>query len=129
MNRISNTRIIKSVIILTVCLLLPSCQGTRPKERQEDRPNIIIVMVDDVSAREFSCYGGEGIHTPSIDLMAREGIMFRTAWSQPLCGPTRAAGSIRVPRASPPVQRRCHHASDRANQRASMIAPTGGGFP
>ncbi len=54
------------------------------------KPNLILVLLDDVSAKEFSCYGGEGIQTPNLDRMAREGVMFRTAWSTPLCGPTRA---------------------------------------
>jgi arylsulfatase A len=54
------------------------------------KPNIILVLLDDVSAKEFSCYGGHGIKTPNLDRMAREGVMFRTAWSTPLCGPSRA---------------------------------------
>jgi arylsulfatase A-like enzyme len=54
------------------------------------KPNIILVLLDDVSAKEFTCYGGQGIKTPTLDRMAREGIVFRTAWSTPLCGPSRA---------------------------------------
>ena len=61
-----------------------------PKNNRIIPPNIILVMVDDVSAKEFSCYGGEGIETPNIDMMARKGITFGTAYAQPLCGPTRA---------------------------------------
>ena len=53
-------------------------------------PNFILVLLDDVSAKEFTCYGGRNIKTPNLDRMAREGVMFRTAWSTPLCGPSRA---------------------------------------
>jgi len=48
------------------------------------------MLLDDVSAKEFTCYGGQGINTPMLDRMAREGVMFRTAWSMPVCGPSRA---------------------------------------
>lgn len=52
--------------------------------------NLILIMVDDVSAKELSCYGGSGIVTPHIDLMASRGLMFETAYALPVCGPTRA---------------------------------------
>ena len=55
-----------------------------------NKSNIILVLLDDVSAKEFSCYGGQDIRTPNLDRMALEGVMFRTAWSTPLCGPSRA---------------------------------------
>lgn len=60
------------------------------REVSGDKPNLILVLLDDVSAKEFTCYGGKGIATPHLDRMAREGVMFRTAWSTPLCGPSRA---------------------------------------
>jgi len=59
-------------------------------EFQKAKPNIILILLDDVSAREFSFYGGSGINTPTIDKMANDGVVFKTAWSQPTCGPTRA---------------------------------------
>ena len=55
-----------------------------------EKPNLIVILLDDVSAKEFSCYGARGIHTPTLDRLAREGVMFRTAWATPLCGPSRA---------------------------------------
>lgn len=54
------------------------------------RPNLIFILADDVSAKEFTCYGGSGIATPTIDRMAREGVRFQTAWTAPVCGPSRA---------------------------------------
>lgn len=59
-------------------------------ESHGDRPNIILILADDLSAKEFSCYGGEGISTPTLDRMAKEGVMFQTAWTSPVCGPSRA---------------------------------------
>ena len=54
------------------------------------KPNFIVVMSDDCSAREFGCYGHPEHRTPNIDRMAREGVMFDTCWCTPICSPTRA---------------------------------------
>jgi arylsulfatase A-like enzyme len=54
------------------------------------QPNILFVLADDVSAKEYAIYGGEGIRTPVLDRLAREGTFFRTAWGAPVCGPSRA---------------------------------------
>lgn len=65
---------------------------THATERQ---PNVIVVMADDISARDFpiyestSCYG-ERASTPVIDRLAREGCYLTTAWSSTVCMPTRA---------------------------------------
>ena len=67
-------------------------QGSQSKEGDQagKKPNIILILLDDVSAKEFSSYGGNEINTPTLDKMANEGVVFSTAWSQPTCGPTRA---------------------------------------
>jgi arylsulfatase A len=53
-------------------------------------PNIILVMADDCSAKEFSCYGNRETHTPRLDELGRTGVMFKTCWATPICSPTRA---------------------------------------
>lgn len=55
-----------------------------------ERPNFIVIMADDLSAREFSCYGNTEHHTPNIDKLAETGVMFKTCWCTPICSPTRA---------------------------------------
>ena len=77
------------VLLLGVVAAL-SLAAAPGREVSADKPNIILVLLDDVSAKEFTCYGGQGITTPHLDRIAREGVMFRTAWSTPLCGPSRA---------------------------------------
>jgi arylsulfatase A len=47
-------------------------------------------MADDVSAREFSCYGHERHRTPALDELARTGVRFETCWCTPICSPSRA---------------------------------------
>lgn len=56
-----------------------------------DRPNILWIVVDDMSAN-FSCYGETRIRTPHVDRLAREGTLFRRAFvTAPVCSPCRSA--------------------------------------
>ena len=52
------------------------------------KPNIIFFLVDDMGRDWVSCYGG-GHRTPNIDRFADGGVRFETAWSTPICTPTR----------------------------------------
>lgn len=54
------------------------------------QPNIVLIMADDVSPEMFGCYGCADATTPNLDRMAREGVMFETAWASALCCPARA---------------------------------------
>ncbi|MEM0897152.1 MAG: sulfatase-like hydrolase/transferase [Verrucomicrobiota bacterium] len=54
-----------------------------------EKPNIILIMADDLGIEGLSCYGGESYETPHLDRMAAEGMQFTQAYSQPLCTPTR----------------------------------------
>jgi arylsulfatase A-like enzyme len=53
------------------------------------KPNIILIMADDLGAECIGTYGGESYKTPNIDKMAAEGIRFDHCYSQPLCTPSR----------------------------------------
>ncbi len=53
------------------------------------RPNIIVVLVDDMGYSDLSCYGGE-IQTPNIDRMGQNGIRFKQFYNTAKCSPTRA---------------------------------------
>ncbi len=54
------------------------------------RPNIILVMADDLGWSDVGCYGGE-IRTPHIDSLARDGVRFTQFYNNSICGPTRAS--------------------------------------
>ena len=57
----------------------------------ESRPNILWIVVDDMSAN-FSCYGETAIETPHVDRLAGEGIRFARAYATaPVCSPFRSA--------------------------------------
>jgi uncharacterized sulfatase len=55
-----------------------------------EKPNIIFLLADDVSAKDLQCYNQHGAELPMIGKMAEEGVMFQTAWAAPVCGPSRA---------------------------------------
>jgi arylsulfatase A-like enzyme len=57
-----------------------------------ERPNIIIIMADDLGYGGIGCYGSEKIRTPNIDALAKGGLKFTDYHSNcPVCSPTRAA--------------------------------------
>jgi len=54
-----------------------------------ERPNVVLIMADDVSWECFRCYGGQDYQTPRIDRLASEGIRFEHCYSTPICTPSR----------------------------------------
>ncbi|MDJ1479788.1 arylsulfatase [Cytophagaceae bacterium YF14B1] len=54
------------------------------------RPNIILIMVDDMGYSDIGSYGSE-IQTPNLDKLANEGIRFREFYNNSICAPTRAS--------------------------------------
>lgn len=57
-----------------------------------ERPNVILVFIDDMGWGDFSCFGNTEAETPHIDLMAAEGIAFEQFYvNSPICSPSRVA--------------------------------------
>ena len=55
-----------------------------------DRPNLLILMADQLTPRVLKAYGGSVARTPNIDLLAREGVVFDSFYcNSPLCAPSR----------------------------------------
>ena len=53
------------------------------------RPNIVLIMADDLGFECLGCNGGTSYRTPNLDALATSGIRFTQAHAQPLCTPTR----------------------------------------
>lgn len=70
-------------------MALYSCKQDKNNETTESRPNIIIIMVDDLGKEWISHYGAEDISTPNIDALAKSGVSFNNVYSMPQCTPTR----------------------------------------
>lgn len=81
------------VLSLFSCLLM-DCQGNyKSADSQSNiptRPNIILIMTDDMGWSDIGCYGGE-IPTPHIDALAAEGLRFTQFYNNARCCPTRAS--------------------------------------
>ena len=60
-----------------------------PAVAQDTRPNILVVLFDDVGFTGFGAYGADA-STPNIDALAQSGTMFSRYYSSPFCGPSRA---------------------------------------
>lgn len=63
-----------------------------PLLSQQNRPNIIYIMADDLGYADLSCYGRKDYKTPNIDQLASQGMKFTNAYAAaPYCTPTRVA--------------------------------------
>lgn len=81
------------LLIVAACLA-PAMAPPRAASADPDsspRPNIILVLSDDVGLSRVSCYGGAPFKTPHLDQLAATGLRFERCYSMPLCGPSRAA--------------------------------------
>jgi len=75
-------------------LLLPLLLslGLAPAPAAETRPNIIMVLIDDMGWGDFSCFGNKEARTPTVDRLAAEGIRFSQFYvNAPICSPSRCA--------------------------------------
>ena len=51
--------------------------------------NFVVIMADDLGAKELRCYGNRKHKTPNLDKLAETGVQFNTCYSTPICHPTR----------------------------------------
>ncbi len=61
-------------------------------EHSPERPNIILVFIDDMGWGDFSCFGNDEVETQNIDRLASEGVRFEQFYvNSPICSPSRTA--------------------------------------
>jgi arylsulfatase len=77
-----------AVFALTAAAGAVSCGP--PPERPDNRPNILLVVADDIGYSDIAPYGGE-IETPNLDRLARDGVRFTRYFTSNMCLPTRAS--------------------------------------
>jgi uncharacterized sulfatase len=56
----------------------------------EQKPNVVLILADDLGWADLSCYGNTFNETPNIDRLARQGVRFTQFYAGPVCSPTRA---------------------------------------
>ncbi|MGZ4961401.1 MAG: sulfatase-like hydrolase/transferase [Limisphaerales bacterium] len=71
--------------VVLFCVVALSCQAAD----HASKPNIILILSDDVGLGNISCYGADKFKTPHIDAMAKAGTRFTYSYAAPLCGPSR----------------------------------------
>ncbi len=77
------------LIVLTISVCVISCNPGKPSEKKDTRPNIILIMADDLGYETIGANGGSSYETPEIDQLALEGMRFEHCYAQPLCTPSR----------------------------------------
>ena len=63
--------------------------GSAVRQAAGKRPNLIVIMADDMGAKELSCYGHAAHETPHLDGLGETGVRFETCYATPICHPTR----------------------------------------
>lgn len=75
---------------LTLPLLLLACANAESAGNEQQRPNIIIIMADDLGYGDIGCYGSKKIRTPNLDRLAKRGLRLTDFHSSgAVCSPTR----------------------------------------
>ena len=78
----------ETTIVFILLLLIFSCNSRDLS--QENQPNIVVILCDDLGYGDLSCYGHPHINTPNLDNMAAQGIRFTDFYSSaPVCSPSR----------------------------------------
>ncbi len=80
------------ITILVFCLILPGITVSKASAKLEERPNLVVIVVDDQRWDELGAAGHPFLKTPNIDKMAKEGALFTNSYAvSPLCSPNRAS--------------------------------------
>ena len=83
MNPITSTTL--AALLLASLATLQAVESSMP-----GKPNILLILADDVGYSDLGCYGGE-IATPNLDTLANDGLRFRQFYNSARCSPTRAS--------------------------------------
>lgn len=81
--------LIKYSLIIFLSSSIISCSNPSKDQKVDERPNILLLVADDLGYADLGCYGGD-IETPNIDNLAFVGMRFSRFHTSPLCAPTRA---------------------------------------
>ncbi|MDN5202148.1 sulfatase-like hydrolase/transferase [Fulvivirgaceae bacterium BMA10] len=83
-NNLNNFHKLGQLLLLLITIVFFSC-----KKESNSKPNIILIMADDLGVETLGCYGSDDYKTPNLDQLANEGMKFENCYSTPLCTPSR----------------------------------------
>ncbi len=79
------------VAIAVASLAAATAADAQGQPASPQRPNVVLIITDDVGYGDFGSYGAPDIRTPNIDRLAREGVKLTDFYAAPTCTPTRAS--------------------------------------
>ena len=88
-SRWSRRATLAAAVGIVVVVALDAVRAT-PAARTDARPNVVVVLVDDMGWSDIGPYGSE-IPTPNLDALAARGVRFTQFYATPRCSPTRAS--------------------------------------
>ena len=80
----------KVTLTLFAALLLSPWMVLHGAEPSPNKPNVLLILADDLGVECLSSYGGVSHRTPNLDRLAKEGMRFTHCFANPLCSPSRA---------------------------------------
>lgn len=91
-------KLLSGILLTTIGIMALAGWKQQPQQQaavkaatlKPERPNIIVIMADDLGFSDLGCYGGE-VKTPNIDFLAQQGIRYRQFYNTSRCCPTRAS--------------------------------------
>lgn len=79
---------LSAVLGFAICL---ACNGAALTSAAESRPNVVVLVLEDVSPERFGAYGNAVCKTPNIDRLAAQGVRFTNFYTTPPCCPARTS--------------------------------------
>ncbi len=78
--------------LMLIVFGLICCANVAPSDLMAEKPNVIIIMVDDLGYGDLSSYGATDLQSPNIDALVKRGMRFDFAYANcPVCSPSRAS--------------------------------------
>ena len=91
-GRVSRRTFLGAAAVGAAALASGAHAAAADRRQPGDRPNLVVILADDLAYGSLGAYGQQTLRTPNLDRMAREGIAFTDAYSgAPICAPSRCA--------------------------------------
>jgi arylsulfatase A len=85
-------RLHRGVLLIIVTLFVLGEASLESNAKASDKPNIVLILADDLGVHQLGCYGSDFYDTPNVDRLAAEGMRFTNAYAAcHVCSPTRAS--------------------------------------
>lgn len=83
----------KKIVLISLCVLVVSCKENPPDKKEDKKPNVLLIVVDDLGYADFEPFSDADstkAHTPNMASIGRDGIIYTQAYTTaPVCSPSR----------------------------------------